>query len=269
MTRAPGDAKLFAVRLTRRSQEPLTIITVGGCGTANEVLNGLSFDNEITLGYIPTDPSSDLAKGLGLPGNPKRCLEKILSPKNYRWIDYGVLSYEKGEPQHRRFMVSSGIGLDAAVCCNLLENQAGRGFGVRLPKRLAYMLSGIRQLSSWVPPKGYLVLDGTRKIEFSHIYFISIHIYPYEGGGFRFAPKANGEDGLLELCVVHNSNRRGAVISTIKAFLGRGGYRRGLAIAAVRRRGFMWTLLYGCMWTERMLIVRRISMCGVLKKRLK
>ena len=76
--------------------------------------------------------------------------------------------------------------------------------------------------------RGYLLLDGTRKVEFNHIYFISAHIHPYEGGGFRFAPKADGSDGLLEVCVVHNSSKMGLIPVLVDAFLGKAGHHRGV-----------------------------------------
>ena len=234
MTRTPGDAKLFARRLNKLNQGPHTIIAVGGCGTVNEVLDGLSIDAPVTLGFIPTDAGNDLAKGLRLPRNPVRCLQRILNPEHPMWLDYGVLSYEKEEPRYRRFIVSSGIGLDAAVSYRLLEIQNKSGFRPWIPKRLAYLLLGIQILLHWVPPKGYLILDGTRKIEFNHIYFISIHVHPYEGGGFLFAPMADGADGMLEMCVVHNSTKQGVLISGINAFLGKGGYRRGVRYYSCR-----------------------------------
>lgn len=125
-------------------------------------------------------------------------------------------------------MVSSGIGLDAAAFLGTQEIQSSKRRLPRLPKRLSYMLMGIWKLFRFVPVRGYLVLDGTKKIEFNHIYFVSVHIHPYEGGGFRFAPKANGSDGMLEVCVVHNSSRMGVLAAVADAFWGRAGRRRGV-----------------------------------------
>ena len=42
-----------------------------------------------------------------------------------------------------------------------------------------------------------------KKLEFNNLVFISSHIHSSEGGGFRFAPKADDQDGELSVCIVH------------------------------------------------------------------
>ena len=65
-----------------------------------------------------------------------------------------------------------------------------------------------------------------QKVEFNHIYFISAHIHPYEGGGFKFAPKAKPADGMLDICVVHNAAKRKLIPILVNAYLGgRTNYR--------------------------------------------
>lgn len=207
LTQAQGDAGRWAAELTRECREPRTIAVVGGDGTVNEVLNGLSFSGPVTLGHIPVGAGNDLARGLRLPHSPKRCLRRILKPKNCYNLDYGILSYETGQPVHRRFAVSSGIGLDAAVCHDVLDHAKRRSALSRIGGRLSYVAIGLKQLMLARPVPGYLVLDGGKKVEFNHIWFISTHIHPCEGGGFQFAPKADPESGQLELCVVHGTSR--------------------------------------------------------------
>ena len=77
---------------------------------------------------------------------------------------------------------------------------------VRL-NRWRYLEIGILQFLKARPVKGYLLLDGTKKVEFNHIYFISAHIHPYEGGGFKFAPDADPCDGKLTVRVIHQDNK--------------------------------------------------------------
>ncbi|MCI8659014.1 MAG: diacylglycerol kinase family lipid kinase [Lachnospiraceae bacterium] len=235
ITQAPGDAMMFANRLTEGNREPCIIVAVGGDGTVNEILNGLSFEGQVVFGYIPAGSGNDFARSLKLPRNPGRCLKRILHSHRHIWLDYGVLSYENGSPVHRRFAVSSGMGLDAAVCHSLRERRgrrqtkAGRRWACpRASGKLLYILPGLWQYIKAAPVKGYLLLDGTKKVEFNHIYFISAHIHPFEGGGFRFAPKADGTDGLLEICVVHNSSKQGLLPVLTDALLGKAVHHRGV-----------------------------------------
>lgn len=227
MTKARGDATALASALTEGVKDPRVIVGVGGDGTMNEILNGLSFDGPITLGYIPTGTGNDLARSLKLPRNPKQCLKKLLYPKYHKCLDYGVITYGQEELQKRRFMVSSGIGLDAAVCHQLLSGKK-KHIGCHKRDGLRYIAFGIRQLLIARPVKGYLILDGVKKVEFNHIYFISSHIHPWEGGGFKFAPNADCSDGKLSVCVVHNSSKLRLIPVLIDGFIGRMGHHKGV-----------------------------------------
>lgn len=223
LTESVGDARNIARQLTAGCRDPRVLIAVGGDGTLNEVVDGLVFESPITLGYISAGTGNDLARSLRLPGKWKRSLRHILSPSYYKMLDYGILSYTGEEPGHRRFMISCGIGMDAAVCHSVLDAERPECRKRYQPYmgRFVYACKGLRQLLCHVPTKGYLILDGTRKVEFNHIRFVSTHIHPYEGGGFFFAPKAGGDDGILEVCVIHGESRIGLIPMLLGAWLGR------------------------------------------------
>lgn len=221
MTQKTGDAKAIAKGLTEGCKDSLVIVTVGGDGTINEVLDGLAFCGPITLGYIPAGSGNDLARSLKLPKKPRRCLKKIIYPKYHQQLDYGVLSYGDDEIVHRRFMVSAGIGFDAAVCHNLLYSRFRTVLNRMGLGKLSYIMIGCKQLMQAKSVKGYLLLDGTKKVEFNHIYFISAHIHPYEGGGFKFAPKADYSDGKLSICVVSQTAKRRLLPILLGAYTGK------------------------------------------------
>lgn len=179
LTERPQDARHFSKRLTEGSKEPHIIVAVGGDGTVNEILDGISFSGPVTLGYIPAGSGNDLARSLKLPRKPARCLRKILHPRYHKMVDYGVVTYGGDEISLRRFMVSAGIGMDAAVCHNLLYSRTKTYFNKLHIGKLSYLLVGIRQFLLAKPSKGYLLLDRARKVEFDHAFFISAHIHPF------------------------------------------------------------------------------------------
>lgn len=220
LTEKPRDARDFAKRLTEGNKEPHIIIAVGGDGTVNEILDGISFGGLVTLGYVPAGSGNDLARSLRLPKKPGRSLKKILHPRYHKMVDYGVVTYGGDEISCRRFMVSAGIGMDAAVCHNLLYSRSKTCFNKLHIGKLAYLLVGIRQLLFAKPSKGYLLLDGTQKIEFDHAFFISVHIHPYEGGGFKFAPEASYNDGLLSICVMNNRRKSRLIPVLLNSLVG-------------------------------------------------
>lgn len=234
MTEKPGDARAYAEAITENCRDPRIVIAVGGDGTVNEILDGLSFAGQVTLGYIPAGSGNDLARSLKLPRSPKRCLKKVLNPRYHKCMDYGVVSYGEDEREHRRFMVSCGIGLDAAVCHALLDARSKKKPRLFRPGRISYMLLGLKELFLAYPVGGYLLLDGVKKVEFNHIYFVSAHIHPYEGGGFRFAPQADCTDGKLEVCVVHHSTKPNLLPVLADAWFGRTGHHRGVRFFSCR-----------------------------------
>lgn len=219
LTEKQGDAMRYAARLTEGQKDPRVIIGVGGDGTMNEILDGLAFAGPITLGYIPAGSGNDLARSLKISRRPARCLKRILNPKYYKLMDYGVITY--GEKlEHRRFLISAGIGLDGAVCCCLAGSGLKKVFNRMHLGRLSYGAVGLGQLIRAYPVKGYLLLDGEQKVELNHIYFISAHIHPFEGGGFRFSPEADPCDGRLTLCVVHHSAKIKLMAFLVSSLLG-------------------------------------------------
>lgn len=228
LTEKPGDAKIIATKLTEGCKVPRVIVAVGGDGTVNEVLDGLAFCGPVTLGYIPIGSGNDLARSLKFPKSPGKCLKKILNPKYHKQLDYGVLSYGKEEVAHRRFVVSAGIGFDAAVCHEILYSKLRRILNKIHLDKLSYIVIGLKQLFRAHSTKGYILLDGVQKVEFNHIYFISAHIHAYEGGGFKFAPAADPTDGKLEICVVQQSFKGKLVPILLKALLGKNSRYKGM-----------------------------------------
>ena len=221
MTERPGHASEYADQITRNCQEPRVIVVVGGDGTFNEVLDGLCLSNSITMGYIPAGTDNDLARSLKLPRSPVKGMKKILRPKYYRQLDYGVITYGDEVLCHRRFMVSAGIGLDAAVFHNLSYSGCKKLFNRIGLRRVPYVLIGLKQYLRARPTHGYLLLDGVKRVEFNNIYFVSAQLHPFEGG-FRFAPKADGSDGKLEICVLSHSSKLEVLGVLWRAFVKRG-----------------------------------------------
>ncbi|MCI8513233.1 MAG: diacylglycerol kinase family lipid kinase [Lachnospiraceae bacterium] len=211
LTRYPGHARELAAALTTPScdadKEERILIIMGGDGTLNEVIDGLTFRVPATVGYIPTGSGNDFARSMRLPKRPGQALKHILNPKYLPYIDYGTASFGRSDLTHRRFAVSCGIGLDADICQALFTSKLKEWTNRFYIGKFSYILVGIRQIARMQTCSGYLELDRSRRINLKRIAFISSHIQRYEGGGFLFSPQANAGDGLLDLCVIASTNR--------------------------------------------------------------
>lgn len=188
----------FVRELTADNEEHILVI-VGGDGTVNEVINGISYPQKVTLGYIPTGSGNDFARGLHLLADPMQALESILSGQNIRSVDIGELSYKK---KSRRFVVSSGFGFDAAICHEVVVSHWKSKLNRLKLGKLVYVIVALRQWFHLKPQEAVITLDGKTTRTFQKCYFIASMNLPYEGGGFMFAPAADPSDGKLNVCVL-------------------------------------------------------------------
>ncbi|MCD8220741.1 MAG: diacylglycerol kinase family lipid kinase [Clostridiales bacterium] len=231
LTEKCGDARIFARCLTESAADSrnIMVVVVGGDGTMNEVIDGLVFNVPVTLGFIPAGTGNYLARSLRLPLNWKRCLKKIEKPR-YRQIGYGVLSYGEDVPMHRRFMESCGIGLDAAVYHSMLEKRADAGKYARYAGRAGYLIRGLAQLCRSEPVKGYLILDGVKKVELNRIYVVSASARTHEKNPLWRRAQEDSREDQLEVKVIHATSKLMILPMIVDAWRNqpakRGGIRR-------------------------------------------
>ena len=201
------------------------IVILGGDGTLNEVINGITSFKNLIIGYIPTGSSNDFARALKLKTKPLEALECILHPKAYKKIDCGVLKTDQGT---RNFIVSSGIGYDASVCEESMTSSAKTLLNKLKLGKLTYTALGISMLFSYTPEDATIILDNSITIHLKNMLFTSIHNNRYEGGGLLFCPKADNSDGLLDICVAQNISKVKFLSALPFAFMGKHTLFKGI-----------------------------------------
>lgn len=200
-SKEPGDVARLADEITSAAPgKPLTLIILGGDGTVNEALSGMKDTSLVTLGYIPTGSSNDLARDLHIPKDPLEALELILHKGSAHIMDLGVVTYADGET--RPFIVSCGIGFDAAVCEEALHSKLKNAFNRLGLGKLTYLGIALKQLFSAKAVSGRLTLDGSEPVNMKTLLFVACMLHRFEGGGFMFCPHADATDGILDLCAV-------------------------------------------------------------------
>lgn len=234
-TEYAGHAKKITEDLTR-GYKAKTLVIVGGDGTINEVLNGIDWSCQVILGYLPTGSGNDFARSMGIISDVDHCLdkavEKIIHPSRFCILDHGMVETKNNDK--RRFMVSSGIGFDAAVCHNLLHSTTKKILNRIHLTKLCYIAIGLKQLLLTKPVQGKIKLDDGRQIPIKNTAFVSAHVHPFEGGGFCFAPGADYKDGKLDLCVVSDTGRVHMVPVLLSALLGKHTHMTGVNIYRCR-----------------------------------
>ncbi|MBR6326904.1 MAG: YegS/Rv2252/BmrU family lipid kinase [Lachnospiraceae bacterium] len=191
-------------------ERPIRIVVLGGDGTMNEFLQGLHHTEDIVLGYIPTGSGNDLARGLRIPADTAQALDIVFRSGHPALMDVGTVIYPDGK--ERRFLVSCGMGFDAAVCEEAMHSKLKAVLNRMKLGKLTYLLIAIKQIFAAGRADGTLILDGTEVIPFKKLLFLAGMNQRYEGGGFEFTPDARDDDGYLNICMAQN-------ISTPRVFM--------------------------------------------------
>lgn len=215
-----GDiASIAGNILSSHEESPLFFIILGGDGTVNEALQGIPDTSRVILGYIPTGSSNDLARDLKLPRDPSAALERILHSGKPHSMDLGTVTYSDGDTC--RFIVSCGIGFDAAVCEEALHSRIKKFMNRLGLGKLTYLGIALRQLFASGAASATLTIGEQAPVNIGNMLFVACMLHRFEGGGFMFAPDARDDDGILNLCAVGNLSRLFILFALPTAFRGK------------------------------------------------
>lgn len=208
------------------SAEPHRIVILGGDGTIDEALQGIPDLSRVALGYIPIGSGNDFTRDMPISRDPLKALKQILEAEGTTAVDIGTTTYEDGVSH--RFIVSSGIGFDAAVCEETNRSDM-KGFLNKIGLgKLTYLGVALKQLFASKAISCQIRLDDGEPISIRKILFVAFMNHMYEGGGFKFAPQADYRDGLLDLCVVGDLSKALILVALPTAFFGRHYMFRGI-----------------------------------------
>lgn len=230
--RQKGEARTIAASLSTLTQ-PFTLVVVGGDGTLNEVIGGLSSFINMTLGCIPTGSGNDFVRGLKLEKDPLTALHQILHPQKLRRLKIGQTISPSG--CRSAFCVSSGIGFDAAVCNGAYRSGMKDMLNWFHLGKLVYTGTALKQLftSRLCPMK--LTLDDGQELVYPHAFFAAVMNLPYEGGGFRFAPDADPCSDRFTLCIAEGLSKPRILSILPLAFSGRHVGKPGIHLITCKR----------------------------------
>ena len=181
ITQYPGHAKTIAATYGAGD----VLYAVGGDGTAHEVLNGMNFTSELAI--IPAGTGNDFFRML----SKQTKLETIL----LQTVEGVSQCIDVGTVNSKYFLNCLNLGLDAQV--NFRVNEARNG---HVPRSLLYMFYALAEVfKKKVHP--IRVTQGDMTFETS-VLLASFMNGKWYGGGFKSAPLAKLDDGLLEMILV-------------------------------------------------------------------
>lgn len=178
------------------------VAVFGGDGTINSIARGL-LNKNVTLGILPGGSGNGLARNLKIPLLWRQALN-ILKNGTDRYFDIGVIN-------DATFFNVSGIGLDGYISRKYNEEANTRGI-------LPYIYYGVKGFRACPEYDVRITLDGdtfTKKIVLAA--FANFKQY---GGRAVIAPRAEADDGSLDLCLIEKFPFTSGVLNSPRLLTG-------------------------------------------------
>ena len=171
-----------------------TIFCIGGDGSLNEIINGMSDGKVVSLGVIPIGSGNDFARAIGNL-KPSFSIEDYIQSESSILCDIGhVRVILNGKlVLDKKFISSLGIGFDALVAFKIRSIKVLKGLAL-------YLASVIASLFSYKAPKSRLEIP-EHNIKLNDKFFLfAVGNTETAGGAFKLNPGAKINDGYLNLC---------------------------------------------------------------------
>jgi len=170
------------------------LIVAGGDGTINDVVNGLGradFPEDVTLGILPTGTGNDLAATLEIPKDADLA-EDVIRQNRVRTLDVARV---RSEGVGEKYFINVATGGLGAEISDANEGEFKKRWG-----KLSYLRASLEVAKDFDVRELDLSLDGElRKVRAVNVVVGNCR---YAGGGWLAAPKANPEDGLLDVVII-------------------------------------------------------------------
>ena len=175
----------------------------GGDGLAGAVAHALRGTGGV-LGVLPGGRGNDFARKLGIATDPVEAAA-VLAHGSERTIDVA-------EVDGRTFLGIASYGFDSEVQDLANATKVVRG-------SLVYLYATLRSLAAWQPVRLMIEIDGAPERTLRG-WAVAASNSGRFGGGMRFVPDADLEDGLIDVVLTH-APTKGRYLRTIpKVFKG-------------------------------------------------
>jgi diacylglycerol kinase (ATP) len=175
------------------------LVAAGGDGTVNEVVNGLGqagFPEGVTFAILPLGTGNDLAATLCVPSEVETAA-RLLREGEVRTLDAVRIGLSGGEESFFVNAATGGIGEEISEAAD--DEDLKRRWG-----RLSYLRAFAEAARDYEPRRVKLDLDGVGQ----DLRAVNVVVgnCRYIGAGWLAAPKANPEDGLLDVVAIEDAS---------------------------------------------------------------
>lgn len=213
LTEAPGHATELAKSAAQKGYE--LVVSVGGDGTINEVVNGLHNAGnigDIKLGIIGTGTGSDFIRTIGIPHHYGEACRRLLNPGTLT-VDLGVIEYaDDGRIVKRVFVNLAGLGFAAEIA-----RATSKKYKL-LNGTASYLLGLLTSLLFYKNKEISITIDG--EVEERRVCTVLISNGRYSGGGMLATPDASLTDGFFDVLIIGNLSKPDLLWSLPRVYKG-------------------------------------------------
>ncbi|MGF7048951.1 YegS/Rv2252/BmrU family lipid kinase [Paenibacillus sp. DS2015] len=170
---------------------------VGGDGTIHSLLPVLRHSG-VPLAVFPSGSGNDTARGFQIPMKPSAALEIMLEglPKDADLIAVSGQST----------LTALAVGFDAEVAHNVNNSHYKKICNAIGIGRLAYLIGIFHTLLTFRPAPITVECDGVTRT-YTSAWLTAINNVISYGGGLTICPQAKPDDGMLDICIVHDCSK--------------------------------------------------------------
>lgn len=197
-TKSQGDATPLALDAARRGCD--LVISVGGDGTNNEVVNGLLADGAPrpapALAFVPRGTGGDLRKTFGIENTVEAAVYRIARGAPRR-IDAGrmTITGHDGATVVRHFVNISSFGIGGLV--DAYVNRSTKALG----GKASFFIGTAKAFFVYRNQRVRVSFDGGIPEEMT-INNVAVANGRFFGGGMMIAPQAEIDDGLFDIVIL-------------------------------------------------------------------
>lgn len=195
------------------------IVSVGGDGTLNEVVNGLfdesgaPINSNVVVGVIPSGTGGDFFRTAQISRDPLVAARQLVRSTQTCLVDLGEMIFEReGKVARRFFANAAGIGFDAEVAQRVEER--GKHIGGTIP----YYTALIETI--WKYQNKDVVLRFENETVEGRYNDIIVCNGKFLGGGMQVSPHSQLDDGILEVIAIGDMGRLEVVLNTPRLYNG-------------------------------------------------
>lgn len=181
LTEYGGHATVLAKQAIQEKSS--YVVAVGGDGTVNEVVQVMA-NSGIAMGIVPTGSGNGLARHCLLPLKIHEAVSLLKDAK--------LATIDLGKANETFFISNAGVGFDAQVCQTIKETKS-RGLAMYIRKVLQHYFTY---------KKDTYTIQTDHETFQQKAFFLNVANGKEFGYGFKIAPEASLQDGMLDMILV-------------------------------------------------------------------